>query len=96
MATTVSASFSPAIPSKRHVPPTRILLALDGSGNASETITFSPAFDNAPLAHVTPPLGVTGTFSVGSITTSGATITVTGASLTSQNCEVVLYAHEKL
>lgn len=96
MATTVVASFSPAIPSKRHVAPVRILLTLDGSGNASEAITFSPAFDNAPLAHVTPPLGVTGTFSAGTPTASGTTITVTSASLTTQNCEVVLYAHEKL
>lgn len=96
MATTLSASASPAVASKRHIKWSRIVIALDGSGNGSDVVTFSPSFDNIPVVEVVPPLGVTGTFSPGTPTISGTTIAITGASLTSQNVEVAFTAHEKL
>ncbi len=100
MATTASAAPSPAIPSRRFIPPTRVLLALDGSGNGTDAVTFSPAFDNAPPSlafSLSKPLGVNGTISAASITKSGFTLTMSGCSdLASANCECVLSVHEPL
>lgn len=97
MATTILATQSPAVLGKRMLPPTRILIALDGSGNGNDVITFSPAFDNAPIVQIVPPLGANGTFTVPSPTTTSVTATVASCSdLASSNVEVVVWGHEKL
>lgn len=98
MATTVSCSISPAAPAKRCVLPARIIIALDGTGAGSDVVTFSPEFDNVPVVGVAGPLGVTysGSLSAGTPTKSGTTVAITGASIVSQNIEVVFFAHEKL
>ena len=100
MATTAYASQSPATAGKRYIKPTRVLVALDGSGNGTDAVTFSPAFDNAPPSAaigLSKPLGTNGTISAASITKSGFTLTIAGCSdLASQNCETVFMAHESL
>lgn len=97
MATTAVAATSPAAPGKRHIPWKRVLIGLDGSGDGTDVVTFSPAFDNAPIVTIVSPLGANGTFTAPTPTTTGVTLTVSGCSdLASSNVEVAFTAHEKL
>ena len=75
----------------------RQVIALDGSGNASIAVVFDAAYDNTPIVTVVPPLGVNGTWSAASITTTGFTISVVTASdLASSNAAMVWFAHQKM
>lgn len=72
-------------------------ISLDSFGTGTASVTFDVAYTNTPVMVVIPPLGVNGTFSAGSITTTGFTLTITTASdLASANCEVGWFASEKL
>lgn len=65
-------------------------VTLDGSGNGTLAITFDAAYAQAPTVAVVPPLACNGTFSAASVTTTGFTLTVAGATdLLSQNVELV-------
>lgn len=73
------------------------VVALDASGNGTSAITFDVAYANVPVGLAVPPLGVNGAFSCASLTATGFTLTVTGATdLASANCEVGWVVHEKL
>lgn len=72
-------------------------VTLNGSGTGSTAVTFDTAYQNAPVVLVVPPLGASGTWAAGSITTTGFTLSVTTASdLASETVEVLWIAHEKL
>ena len=97
MTTTVQAAASPAALSKRCILPTRVVILLGGTGGGSEAIVYNPPFDNVPIVSLIPPLGQSaGILSAGTPTISGFTLTVTGATLTTQNIEVAFSAHETL
>ncbi len=98
MATTVTASLSPATPNRRSIPPTRVLIALNGSGTGSEAVTYSPSFDNTPKAMIVSPEGTDAAdFTLASESKTGCTLTVTACTeYASKSVEVVLVAHERL
>lgn len=71
-------------------------VALDASGNGTLAITFDVAYANIPDMKVTGPLACNGTFSAASVTTTGFTLTVAGATdLLSSNIELIWWAHQK-
>jgi len=98
MATTITASLSPATPSRRFIPPTRVLIALNGSGTGSEVVTYSPQFDNTPKAMIVSPEGTDAAdFTLASEAKTGCTLTVTACTeYASKSVEVVFSAHERL
>ena len=98
MATTITASLSPATPSRRCIPPTRVLITLNGSGTGSEAVTYSPSFDNVPKAMIVSPEGTDAAdFTLASEAKTGCTLTVTACTeFASKSVEVVFLAHERL
>ncbi len=72
-------------------------VALDASGNGTLAITFDVAYANIPVGVVVPLLGGAGTWTLASLTTTGFTLTCTGATDTaSQNVRVLWFTHQKL
>lgn len=64
---------------------------------ADKFVTFPETFKTAPAVLVVPPLGVEGTWTAGTITTTTCSISVdTCTDLQGVDFEVVVVAHEKL
>lgn len=66
------------------------------SGASAAAVTFPEAFPAIPVVLVIPPEGVTGTFAVTSITTTGFTWAITGTGLGNVTIGVGIAAHSKL
>ena len=72
-------------------------VTLDGTGGGTAAVTFIQDFITAPqVSIVAPGAGVNGTWTATSITSSGFTVSVSGATdVASQDVGVFWVAHEK-
>ena len=76
-----------------------VQIASDSSdvATAYKFVTFPETFKTPPAVLVVPPLGVEGTWTAGTITTTTCSVSVdTCNDLTGVSFEVVIVAHEKL
>lgn len=89
---------SPIASNKRyHEPQVADVIGLNGSGTGTLSITFDVAYDYAPVVLPIPQQGISGTLTAASITKTGFTLTVTGATeFASANYRCGWMAHEAL
>ena len=69
-------------------------VTLDSSGDGSVVITFEAPFVGTPEIKVIKPKGDSGTYSAGSITKTGFTLTVTSSDILSQDVRFPYFAME--